>query len=259
LLDGYWTYYHRLKMKTKSERVRFVLADEFLSHLLAYRIVWIDGYHGGGKTTLGHVLGCWLMANGYVDRVVSNMPSGIRSEVTVPLNRAAIIMDEAWIYLDDRDAVTDYAAFIRKFEHYLIMPSVWDVHMRLSFFRTWRTMNLYAFGLPVWIYKWEMHRNRTKDKGWYLLLNPHNIFGLFPTEFVPGDDGGIYNAIKETAKAAGYKGKRSRGYEFQAPGGVVEAGFAKIQDGMEDAVRQVSEKAEELDEAIHRARRIRRR
>ena len=91
---------------------QFLMAQSFLDTFVFNQTVYIGGRVGGGKTLLGYELGSWLLVNGYVDGVVSNIPMNIRRPVVVPVYRQAIILDEPWIYLSDRGSVFRYAGFV---------------------------------------------------------------------------------------------------------------------------------------------------
>ena len=112
----------------------FVNFDEFYSMVRAFRILWIKGRFGGGKTSLAAILSARLLADRMVDTVVSNLELTFGSAATVPLKRACILLDESWIYLDTRQSVVDYAAFVRKLDHYLLLPSVYPPHTRFNNF-----------------------------------------------------------------------------------------------------------------------------
>lgn len=194
--------------KDRIKRVTFVNANEFLGMVNAFRILWLSGRFGGGKTSLAVILGAWLLANNKVEKVLSNFPTSISSDVpSGELYNAALILDESWIYLDDRSSVTTYAAFVRKFNHYLLLPSVWPPHNRFTFLSCQRVFNAYSVGVPAWVYRWQLGLRAVKEKGYFAIVNPSSVFGMYDTDNVPVDDGGIGNAIKTTGEARGFKGK----------------------------------------------------
>lgn len=125
-------------MSTYSKSVSFFAANDFLEIFSAFRVVKISGRYGGGKTALGVMLGAWLQASGKVDRFVSNVPNVFSSPIVTPLFNSAIMLDESWQYLETREDVLAYAAFLRKFNHYLILPTVFPIHSRLNFFSVQR-------------------------------------------------------------------------------------------------------------------------
>jgi hypothetical protein len=186
------------------KKARFIGADIFLSNLTFYRLLSIEGRYGGGKTALATVLAAYLLEAGFVDTVVSNVEISFASKVVAPLRNSCIVMDEAWIYLSKRAAVFEYAAFLRKFNHYLLMPSVWPPNRLLTRFSVERVFNLFSIGLPAWLYNWQVLRGEVKDRGRFLLWHPEAVFGYFDTDAIPADDGGIYKVIQETCLGSGF-------------------------------------------------------
>lgn len=180
-------------------KVQFLFAQSFLDTFVFTQTVYIGGRPGGGKTHLAYVLGCWLLANGYVDGVISNIPMNIKSPVKVPVFRQAIILDESWIYLSDRASVFRYAGFVRKDEDYLILPAVYPVHRLLMRFTVERVFNCFSVGIPAWLYQWRLDRLSIKEKGSFFVYHPEQAFGGFDTKAKPRSDGGIVKAISETS------------------------------------------------------------
>ncbi len=188
--------------------VKFVWADEYLHLVTAFRACWYCGRYGGGKTYLAFLTASWLLANGYVETVVSNVPSCISSPVPSALDSAAIVLDESWQYISTRRDVLDYAAFLRKFDLYLLLPSVFPVHRRLSFLKVQRVINGYNFGVPLWIYRWDLSMSSIHERGYFGVLYPHRAYGMYDTLFVPGHDAGISDALRRRAQLAGYSYSR---------------------------------------------------
>lgn len=240
--------------KQKIKRIGFAGADEFLGMLHAFRICWLSGRFGGGKTSLAVILAAKLLADGKVDTVVSNFSTSLSSDVPSAggLYNSAIVLDESWIYLDDRSSVTTYAAFVRKFNHYLILPSVWPPHNRFTFLSVQRVWNAYVVGLPAWVYRWQLGMKSVKEKGYFAVFNPSAVFGMYDTEYVPVDDGGISDAIKRTGELRGFKGKPLGGGMAQIFGG--DGADAAI-DAIEDAAFEVNEAVGSLEQIGKRIRR----
>lgn len=176
--------------------------------LLNFRVVWVTGRYGAGKTSLAFLCGAKLLAEGYAENVISNIPCSFGSGVDVLSRPSAIILDESWIYIEGRQDVYDYAGFVRKFNHYLLLPSVFPVHARLSYFSVQRVFNAYTLGIPAWWYRWNLRSKDVKEQGYFGIFNPKAIFGHYPTDFVAGDDGGISSELATISKQAGYKGTR---------------------------------------------------
>ena len=191
----------------------------FWDMFLAYRVCWLMGRYGAGKTSLAVIMAAKLLAEKRVSKVISNIPlsfsTPIDTEIITPILAekkvmidTGILLDEAWIYLEDRQSVMEYAGFVRKFNHFLLLPSVFPIHPRLSFFYVQRIFNGYTLGLPFWVYKWSISNRGVKENGTFAIQYPTAVFGHYPSDFVPGDDGNISVAVKATAIASGFKGTR---------------------------------------------------
>ena len=176
--------------------------DEFWRMFLAYRTLWLDGKFGGGKTLLAVLFSAKLLAENHVNRCLSNVPLAFSEKPEYGIN-CSMILDEAWDALTSRSAVVTYAAYTRKLNQFLIAPSVWDINPRLSRFLCYRVWNGYAVGVPVWVYEWRLVRRYQKDKGKFYVWQPENVFGTFPTKFIPPDDGGILEALNATYSELG--------------------------------------------------------
>ncbi|PJF32187.1 MAG: hypothetical protein CUN51_00735 [Candidatus Thermofonsia Clade 1 bacterium] len=174
----------------------FLLADAFLRMVANYRVVWLSGRFGGGKTSLAVWIAAWLVKNSYARRVVSNIPiTGRVDPPPVPINDSVILLDESWMYVDSWNDVKAYAAFLRKANLYLLLPSVWAPHSRLRILECHRVFNGYVLSLPFWVYRWSLGMASISEKGYFALWMPHLVFGMYDTEYIPKDDGGIVDAI----------------------------------------------------------------
>lgn len=236
---------------------RLIGGSLFWQTFLGFRVCWLRGRYGGGKTALAVVMLAKLLAERHVEKVVSNIPMTFSLPPSMPLLNAGILLDEAWIYLEGRRDVYDYAAFVRKFNHYLLLPSVFPVHNRLSFFFVQRVFNAYTLGLPFWVYEWGIRDKVVKEKGYFVLWRPSSVFGHYRTDFVPGDDGGISDAIVSTAKYHGFAGVRSE-YRREVPvsfgsgaDDFVE-GLDDFQAGFDLSVADVEDAVKKIKAAIRR-------
>ena len=242
------------------KKARFVGGDTFWNMFLAYRTCWFMGRYGGGKTSLAVIMAARLLAEKRINNVFSNIPLSFStslddigtmtgSEFSDWFKNCALLLDETWIYINDRNAVVDYAAFIRKFNQYLLMPSVFPVHQRLSYFFVQRVFNGYTLGIPAWFYQWNISNRGIKEKGYFAVTNPTAVFGQYPTDYVPGDDGGISKAVTALATIEGFRGKMN-GRKNKT------SGNEEIEQ-MEDVTAEIGEYAEDLEKVARAIRRKR--
>jgi hypothetical protein len=177
-----------------------IIGTQFLKLLLGFRILNIRGRYGGGKTLLSVWIAYWLMAGGYTKKIVSNIAVQNDNDDQGQIEDCAVILDESWMYIQSRQDVLNYSAYLRKLGSYLLLPSVFDVHSRLSFFSCNRIMNLQNVGLPIWVYRWDLASKSYRENGHFFLLNPERIFGLYDTNYIPSDDRGISKRLADTVE-----------------------------------------------------------
>lgn len=199
----------------------FFGAEVFFSLLKSFRIYWGAGGFGSGKTAVSVLVAAELVSRGLVDKVVSNIDikgkSGVNDVVPdgckyysenlrkwyfpgqrLPLENAAIVLDEAHLFLDSWRVAKDYVSALRKANVYLLLPSIWPPHVRLRFLEVRRTLNLYAYGLPAWRYHWALTNGTIAEQGHFNVFRPDRMFGIYNTADFPADDGGIVDAMRYT-------------------------------------------------------------
>lgn len=185
------------------DRLRLVGADTFLYMVEMCKSVWFSGRFGGGKTSGCYIIASWLYAHRKVDRIMSNIPDVVSVPVSAPVNKTALIIDESWQFLSGWDDVKAYAAYLRKLELILLMPSVFPPNPRLRMLSTYRIYDGYTTGIPLWVYRWDMVMNGVREKGLYFIFNPAAVFGMFDTKYIPDSDKGIVDAIEQTIILSG--------------------------------------------------------
>lgn len=182
----------------------FLAGDEFLRTLVGLRVLWLAGRFGGGKTLLSFALSSWLYKNGYINTVYSNIPSPICEPVTddTRFYKSALVLDEAWVLLDAREYAKNVSrtigAFLRKYQLYLLLPSVFPVDKRFRALWCQRVFNGMTVGVPLWVYAWRCDMGVMSDKGWFALVRPQQFFGSYDTMATPTTDGGMLKAMANT-------------------------------------------------------------
>lgn len=181
-----------------------------LKYTWLYRMIWIRGRFGGGKTALAVSIAQWLCAAGYARFIASNIKLEVGKEVhstsAAQLRRydcngpifkdTVILMDESWLHLGkgtSRKQVVDWLAFMRKGNNFLIMPSVLPLISDVTTLQAERVFNGMVIGLPVWMYRWQLGDYRKGgDRGVHWFRNPSSVFGLYSTKEIPSEDFTIY-------------------------------------------------------------------
>lgn len=180
-----------------------IVGDEFINTISKIRTLYISGFLGGGKTMLAYYLAAYAEANGWVDRIVSNIPSplSVVADDIPDIRNSAVILDEAWQFLSTHSEAVSYGAALRKLGVLLLMPSVFPPSAVLSAFSAQRFLNGYIFGLPIWGYKYYLNYKSFKDKGTFWLVNPHLMAGWYDTEAYPAEDYGISRKLDNAVTA----------------------------------------------------------
>ncbi len=195
-----------------------VNADEFLYNLLAYRILWIRGRLGGGKTLLAVALAQHLIERHGMRGVVANFPVALRHhEWREPhpdghprgVRGSVCIWDEAGLFLDRRAWATNdrgVGALLRKLDSVLLLPSVTPPDLRLSYFSVARDLRLSLPGGESWRYVWQLALPGTRPEAGTFWLMPAPYYGLYDTRYIPVDDAGYMTLWRATIVSMGAGG-----------------------------------------------------
>ena len=175
--------------------------------LVEYRICWVAGRFGGGKTSFALCVASWLVANGYAKKILSNSPTSLALPDPRDADDAAIVIDEGWQFKNE--AVEKYAAFTRKINSYLLFPSVWPPHPQFCNFYVQRIFDASCVGLPAWFYRWVLRTRVFNEKGTIVLWKPGPIFKYMDTLKVTTGDGGIADAIGRSIANANAKDREA--------------------------------------------------
>ena len=165
--------------------------------LANFRSMWLFGRYGGGKTLTAFALASRLVVEGYADRIVSNIPAKICSnmptieemeDLTQKLN-LVLVLDEGGLFAESWRDAKGYMAALRKWNVTVLLPSVMPVNTRLRLLTNTRLFDGYTFGLPVWFYRLKISADPPDVINW-ALVNPGAFFGAYSTRAMPLSDGG---------------------------------------------------------------------
>lgn len=168
----------------------FFGAETFFRHVRNFRVCWFRGRYGGGKTALSVATALKLLDAGVVESCVSNIPVAFGEQVLpdVPY-KVAILMDEGGLFWKTGAAFERVAAFLRKQELIVLIPSITPPSMQFRTLYVRRIFNAAALtGIPVWVYEWTVSEAGEVTTGRFTWAFP-KIFRYYDTNYPPlGDE-----------------------------------------------------------------------
>lgn len=192
-----------------------LFAGTFLRMCYNYRIIWIGGRYGGGKTLLAFLLAYELLNRFGLRYLFSNCLSVWNDDPNWMQQRegqwcdAALVLDEAGEFMETPSDVKSWVSFFRKVNIVTILPSVRPPHHSVRFLTVQRILNLNVIGLPVWVYRWDLDNGANTEFGYFTLLFPGRMFGIYDTQGFPEDADVLLSKVKlwktKAAIATGYK------------------------------------------------------
>lgn len=224
-------------------------AENLYGMIKAYRIVWISGRFGGGKTSLALELARSFLKEGY--HLISNIRTVWRDDLVDVVAdekfslKTVFVLDEGGLLLEDNREIKKIVAYAAKMDIVLLIPSVFPPPRLASSFIIQPVFNLSAIGLPFIYYKWEIKMGMWKDTGWFIWWNPKNIFGIYD-RLDPGGDvdeiiAFVQGKVKEFRGAYGYDERRTEANSVSEVGAIEQA-----LERLEDAIYAQEEAASRL-------------
>jgi len=238
-----------------------LLGAAYLTRYIAnYRVCWLAGRYGGGKTALAFRLAYEFMRGGDYRYLLTNVKSAWSDDPATCTLRdgkyldAVIILDEAGEFMASRSDARKWLVYLRKLNVILLMPSVLPPSSDVRFLSIRRLWNGQSLGLPYWMYRVRLESGDISEK---LLLNwffPSEIYGIYDTDGYPSDADEILEHIKtyiaQAAKTLGYEATASR-QQYAGRRTVFSTGddeqISKLAEdlaGEADNLREVSKQAE---------------
>ncbi len=163
-----------------------------------FRVVWLSGRYGGGKTSLALHLADRLVAAGDVQFVACNFPLRVGrvvaeyesfQDMVDNTSDVCIIYDEGWQDLGvgaSPKAIRQYLAYLRKRSSILLIPSVLPLSRSVAAVRVVRKLNALIFGLPLWWYEFSVDCGIKKpETGNYFWWRPQRVWGWYDNRSLP--------------------------------------------------------------------------
>ena len=165
-----------------------IFPPDILFTIRNFRSAWFGGRYGGGKTALAVATAGYIVAAGWADKIYANFPMRWRLALLedTDMRDAVIVLDEGWSMVETWDDVKAFAAFLRKRNLYVLIPSVFPPHQRLKFLSIMRIFNGFSVGIPAWFYSATLSGMGGKPERYiFSWITPDEIYGLYDTEAYP--------------------------------------------------------------------------
>jgi hypothetical protein len=232
-------------------------AGAFTGIISSYRLLWISGRFGGGKTSFAYALAEEYLKQGY--RLVSNNrsvwadnPSDVCLDPETGHLKAVIILDEGGLEFKAKSQIEQIAAYAAKMDCIYIIPSFWPPVRAAQVLTAQPLFSLQSAGLPVIVYRWRVKLGSFSDNGIFLWTWPNSIYGIYSRED-PGD-----RSAQIVKWLVTRKNEFRKRYGYVEDDGIPEMGQDIGQDELlADAVDEVLGATDDIETLSKRIRRRR--
>lgn len=159
-----------------------------------FRVIWIMGRYGGGKTSLAYLLADALFKTGKYRYLLSNSRSVwtdnpenvvLRDDKHVD---AVVLLDEGGLFLRTGADADAFLLGLRKLNITLVIPSVLQPASKVKFLQVQRIMTMQPYGIPAWLYEYRLNYGSQNEKSKFWVWKPDCIWGIYDTFDYPDDD-----------------------------------------------------------------------
>lgn len=153
--------------------------------LAYYRLVWISGRFGGGKTSLAFRLAQEYLDKGY--KLVSNARcvwNDDMRDITIDKTglHSVVILDEGGLEFKSSRQIEGLAAYARKMDVIYILPSFFPPTRAAQVVTIQPLFSLVGAGLPLIVYRWRVKLQFFQDTGSFLWWRPSEIYGIYSSQ-----------------------------------------------------------------------------
>lgn len=163
----------------------FLSAQVAFATVHGYRMLWIPGTFGGGKTLLAMgMYAQYFLPRGY--RLISNTQSIWTEKDLKKINldvdgklKVFILIDEGGQFFSDGDDIKELLRNPRKMDYVLCFPSFHPPHRTAQIFQIQPTWSFRSAGIPLINYDWYVKIGQYKNKGsfkWFLFQEMYGTY-----------------------------------------------------------------------------------
>lgn len=238
-----------------------------------YRVCYLGGRYGGGKTAFSFRLAYELMTNrafGFryllsnVGSVWATAPERVVLRDGVWAD-AVMILDEGGMFLDSPREAKQWLAYLRKLNIVLIIPSVIEPALIMRRCTVQRLGNFQPYGVPLWHFGWRLDSHMLKQKSSFFWWGFQEIFGIYDTLGMPADADKhlefIEKWVKQASTTLGYNASLAGRKTFAPLALPALPAFSSVDEDLIEAQTEASlymgEQLDDLAEKLKQASRRR--
>lgn len=168
----------------------------FLHELVGVRVLYVRGGFGTGKTALAFQIAHDLVKNHGFTNIVSNVSSVWTDRLPIPLNdgflNSVFIIDEAGLFIRNKNDAEDFMAFLRKFNIVCIFPSAVPA-FKLPYVMTIKRIGTTLWNVPIWEL-WYSDDRYTMRKSF------RDVYGIYKTREIVTSGSEMSAFLKQTTR-----------------------------------------------------------
>ena len=234
----------------------FIGASGLLQLIQSYRLVWIGGKFGGGKTAFAIRISEEYLKLGY--RLLTNTPciwgdewERVRLHPETGMLNAVVVMDEAGLALKATRQVEAMAAYAAKMDCIYLFPSFFPPIRAAQVVTIQPVFSFVQIGLPFTVYKWRVKIGAFSDGGTFVWSWPSEVWGVYSRR---APESSIYDLIS----LLGSRVEDYRRHWGVSNGVSAVAGDVSPTDAFRDSVETLSQTVDAFEAVSSRSNRRRR-
>lgn len=240
-------------------------AEQLIYLAESYRLVWVLGRFGGGKTSFGVALSAALLDKDNKRRLLTNcrvvFADPMEQVVLQPdgMLHAVTMLDEGGLYFKVGHQVEQIAAYARKMDLVVIIPSFWPPARAAQVLTVQPVWSFRSVGIPLICYRWSVRMGSFRDGGNFFWLFPQGVYGVYSTQDPGADCGEVVSHLGEQVERyVALHGRKKQGSRNTVKISLVEETGGEV-ERMAELADTIQQTAEDASSVLQRASKLSRR
>lgn len=183
-----------------------LIGEQALQTYRGQRNLWIRGRYGSFKTAVSVRLAYEFLERGWVTDLICNFPCVIATDPKKlsDLRNVFIILDEGgagrWL---TESSFGDIVAFMRKRNLYMCVPSYSKPPLNAQQLNMQMIFGGQGSGMDFCVYTMLLNDGSVKERNRLVWRRPSEVFGMYNTQHIASDSGGILTFMNAVFRADG--------------------------------------------------------